>query len=63
MIVEIISPAGFEKYFDEIDEVVSAAAGGEPDLAKLAEIADRYGLTMYMERVPALLAKYNLRLG
>jgi len=53
----------FEKHFDEIGEVVWAAAGGEPNFAKLTEIADRYGLTMYMERVPALLEKYNLRLG
>ena len=61
--VENISPAGFEKHFDEIGEVVWAAAGGEPDFTKLTEIADRYGLTMYMARVPALLEKYNLRLG
>jgi hypothetical protein len=46
-----------------IGEVVWAAAGGEPDFARLTEIANRYGLTMYMERVPALLEKYNLRLG
>ncbi len=61
--VENISPAGFKKHFDEIGEVGWAAAGGEPNFAKLTEIADRYGLTMYMERVPALLEKYNLRLG
>ncbi len=62
-IVEIISPAGFEKYFDEVGEVISAAAGGEPDLQKLAEIAGRYGLTMHMEQMPELMEKYNLRLG
>jgi quercetin dioxygenase-like cupin family protein len=62
-IIEIISPAGFEKYFDEIGEVISAADGGEPDFEKLAETAGRYGLTMHMERMPELMEKYNLRLG
>jgi quercetin dioxygenase-like cupin family protein len=61
-ILEIISPAGFEKYFDELGEVISAAGSGEPDFAKIMEIAGRYGLTMYMERMPELMEKYNLRL-
>ena len=62
-IIEIISPAGFEKYFDEIGEVISEAASGEPDVAKIMEIAGRYGLSMQMERIPELVEKYNLRLG
>lgn len=62
-ILEIISPAGFENYFAELGEVISAAGGGEPDFAKILEIAGKYGLTFYMERVPELLEKYNLRLG
>ncbi len=56
-ILEIISPAGFEKYFDELGEVISAAGSGEPDFAKIMEIASRYGLTMYMERMPELMEK------
>ena len=61
--LEIISPAGFEKYFDELGEVISAAGSGEPDFAKIMEIAGKYGLTMYMERMPELMEKYDLKLG
>ncbi len=61
-IIEIISPAGFEKYFDEIGEVVSSAAGGEPDFGKLMEIASKYGLTMHMERMPEIMEKHGVEL-
>lgn len=60
-VLEIISPAGFERYFEELAGVLSA--GGEPDLARISEIAGRYGLTFHMERVPELLDRHGLRLG
>ena len=59
-VLEIIAPAGFEPYFEEVAAVL--AAGGPPDFGKLGQIAARYGLTVYPERVPELLAKYNLTL-
>lgn len=61
-IVEIISPAGFERYFDEIAEVISAAAGGEPDFARISEIAGRYGLIFHMEQMPELMERHNVGL-
>ena len=60
-IMEIISPAGFEKYFEEIAEVVSAAAGGPPDRAKILEIAARYGLTFHWERMEEIMEKHNVK--
>ena len=39
-LLEIISPAGFEKYFDEITEL--PREDGRPDPAALAELAGRY---------------------
>ncbi len=51
-ILEIISPAGFERYFGELAVVLSA--GGPPDLGRISEIADRYDLTFHMEQVPDL---------
>ncbi len=57
-ILEIISPSGFERYFGELAGVLSA--GGPPDLARISEVAGRYGLTFHMEQVPELLERHGL---
>ncbi len=57
-VLEIISPAGFERYFEELAGVLSA--GGPPDLGRISEVAGRYGLTFHMERVPDLLERHGL---
>ena len=42
----LITPAAIgPKYFREAAEVINAAAGGQPDRAKMAEIMRRHGLT------------------
>lgn len=42
----LITPAAIgPQYFREVAEVASAAAGGPPDRAKMAEIMRRHGLT------------------
>lgn len=56
-LIEIISPAGFEKYFDELP---SAFASGIPDQALLANLASRFGLEIDPSTVPGLLEKHNL---
>jgi mannose-6-phosphate isomerase-like protein (cupin superfamily) len=60
-ILEIISPAGFERYFEELAGVLSA--GGPPDLERISEVAGRYGLTFHMEQVPDLLERHGLTMG
>jgi quercetin dioxygenase-like cupin family protein len=57
--IEIISPAGFEKYFVELAEAV-AAAGGVPDPAAMGAIAGRFGLSFDLGEVPDLVARYGL---
>ena len=57
--IEIISPAGFEKYFVELAEAV-AAAGGLPDPSTMGAIAGRFGLSFDMSEVPDLVARYGL---
>lgn len=52
-VIEIVSPAGFERYFDEV-----AGAGG--DLEKLPEINEKYGIEMEMESVPELCRRFGL---
>ena len=59
-LIEIISPAGFEKYFAEIGDLFQG--DGPPDFEKLMQIANRYGLTFDMTWIPELTAKYNLKL-
>jgi mannose-6-phosphate isomerase-like protein (cupin superfamily) len=57
-ILEIISPGGFEHYFDEMAAVVAAPA---LDPEKIGEIAARYGLEYDLDRVPVVCAEHGLR--
>ena len=59
-ILELISPAGFEKYFAE---VVALLRAGPPDPSALGEIAGRYGLEVDRESIPRLTAEYGLHFG
>jgi mannose-6-phosphate isomerase-like protein (cupin superfamily) len=56
-ILEIIQPAGFEKFFDALVDEVQA---GSPDPQKLAALGAQYGLEMDPTSVPELVAKYNV---
>jgi cupin domain len=60
-IVEIIAPAGFERYFEELAEALSA--GGPPNVPKLEEIAARYGLTFHWARMGEVMERYGVGLG
>ena len=59
-ILEIISPAGFEHFFQEL-----VAMGGaiQADPEALGQLCARYGLEMQPETVPELLERFNLRMG
>ncbi len=59
-LIEIITPGAFAPYFEELAAILSA--GGPPDQEKLAELRQEYGLSFSMEWVPALKAKYGLKL-
>src|SRR5207244_4154493 len=52
-ILEIISPAGFEKFFDQMTEL---AARGELDPARMASLASDYGAELDLSSVPRLVA-------
>ncbi|WP_345158365.1 cupin domain-containing protein [Pontibacter saemangeumensis] len=53
LIIEVISPAGFENYFREV-----AAAWGDKD--RFAEINKKYSLDMDFESVPRLCERFGL---
>jgi quercetin dioxygenase-like cupin family protein len=57
-LLEIIAPAGFESYFEEMSRVLNA--GGPPDQEQIARIAEKYGMTYQMEQIPELVTKYHL---
>jgi quercetin dioxygenase-like cupin family protein len=59
-ILEVISPAGFERYFEEMIEVLRT---GPPDPAVLGGIADRHGLEVDLGSVQRLTETYGLRFG
>jgi mannose-6-phosphate isomerase-like protein (cupin superfamily) len=59
-ILEIIAPAGFERFFAELHEL-GGALKAEPE--DLAQLNDRYGLEMRPDSVPGLLERFGLRIG
>ena len=59
-ILEIIAPAGFERFFQELDALGGAL---KADPAELAALNERYGLEMRPDSVPGLLERFGLRIG
>jgi mannose-6-phosphate isomerase-like protein (cupin superfamily) len=59
-ILEIISPAGFERFFQELVDM-GGVAGADP--VAFAQLRERYGLEMQPETVPELLERFGLRMG
>ena len=58
-ILEIISPAGFEKYFEEIVDM-GGSLRAKPET--LRELAQRYGLEVNLASIPELAQRFNLAL-
>lgn len=56
-ILEIISPAGFEKFFDKMTEL---AARGELNPARMGTLASEYGAEVDIASVPRLVAAHGL---
>jgi quercetin dioxygenase-like cupin family protein len=59
-LLEIISPAGFERYFEELDPLVPA--DGPPDIEGIAALQARYGLTMDFDSMERLSREHGLDL-
>ena len=58
-ILEIISPAGFEKYFEEIVDM-GGSRRAKPET--LRELAQRYGLEVDLASIPDLAQRFGLTL-
>ncbi|GIU93910.1 MAG: hypothetical protein KatS3mg012_0367 [Gaiellaceae bacterium] len=59
-ILEIISPAGFERFFRDLDALGGAIAA---DPSELTALGARYGHYFQLESVPELLERFGLRIG
>jgi quercetin dioxygenase-like cupin family protein len=58
--LEIISPAGFERYFAEIAPLLPPNHTGPPDLEALGAIMAKYRLDMDMDSIPTLVERHGL---
>lgn len=59
-LLEIISPGGFEDYFQEVADAVAA---GPPDPGLMADLQERYGIEHDVASIPALCARFGLVFG
>jgi mannose-6-phosphate isomerase-like protein (cupin superfamily) len=57
-ILEIIAPAGFERFFAELVDLGGVAQAGPADLGSLCE---RFGLEMDPSSVPGLVERFGVR--
>jgi quercetin dioxygenase-like cupin family protein len=56
--LEVITPAGFEGYFADVEPLLSVS--GPPDGVALSAVMARYGLEMDMGSLPRLVAAHGL---
>jgi mannose-6-phosphate isomerase-like protein (cupin superfamily) len=59
-ILEIIAPAGFEKFFEELVDL-GGVGNAPPEV--FGELAARYGLEVQPDTIPGLLERFGLRMG
>ena len=61
-ILELISPAGFERYFEQMVDILERSVGA-PDPGELGAIAAQHGLEVDRDSIPRLTEQYGLRWG
>lgn len=60
--IEMITPGGFEHYFEELAPLLPPNSAN-PDWTSVAAVGERYGLEFDPSRVDELLKKYGLKGG
>ena len=58
-VLEIISPAGFEGFFAELETLITKPGGPDPDA--VAALQQGYGLTMDFSSVDGLIRRWGLQ--
>lgn len=59
---EIITPAGFEDYFEEMAALFAEAEGGLPDPTRAGAVLAKYALALDFASVPVLAQRHGLQL-
>lgn len=59
--IEIISPGGFERYFEEVARLLAEDAQGRRD--RIEAVRKRYGLTVFVDATQDLVQRYGLNPG
>jgi hypothetical protein len=63
--VEILTPGGFEGYFDEYEEIAAKLASREiteeEHRRARAELGGRYGVSWHDELIPEARARFGIR--
>ena len=59
--MEIISPAGFEGYFEQLSQLLTVESPADP--AKVSAIAARFGLELEPSSIQRLTAEHGLTFG
>ena len=60
-VLELISPGGFEGYFEQLSELLAVESPADP--AKVGAIADRFGLELDPTSIARLTAEHGLTFG
>lgn len=60
-LIEIIAPGGFERYFEELQQIVPTE--GPPEVGAVIALAARYGLEFDMSSLPVLMERHGVRLA
>ena len=57
--IEVISPSGFENFFQELSELLLSVS--QPEVSEIVELAGRYSLQFGQpDWLPDVIARYNL---
>jgi quercetin dioxygenase-like cupin family protein len=63
-VMEVLTPGGFESYFDEYEEIAAKIVSGEMDeeehRSARAELGERYGVIWHDERIPEARARFGI---
>ena len=59
-VLEILTPGGFESYFDEYEEIVSSTMDEDEHRRARAELGARYGVRWHDERIPETKASFGI---
>jgi mannose-6-phosphate isomerase-like protein (cupin superfamily) len=64
LVIEFLTPGGFESFFDEYEEIAAKLASGvmseDEHRRARAEISEGYGLTWHDERIPEAKARFGI---